>query len=68
MRNISLILFDASVLGGIQLMTVDTIGILSKKYNVTFITMKISDRILNYLKRYNTNNIKTIPTSRSNGH
>jgi len=49
-------------------MTVDTIGILSKKYNVTFITMKISDRILNYLKRYNTNNIKTIPTSRPNGH
>ena len=40
-------------------MTADTIGILSKNgYNVTFITMKISDRILNYLKRYNINNIK----------
>ena len=31
MRTISLILFDAGVLGGIQLMTADTIGILSKK-------------------------------------
>ncbi len=54
MKNISVILFDASVLGGIQLMTVDTIGILSKNgYNITFVTMKISDKILNYLKEYN---------------
>ncbi len=30
MKDISVILFDASVLGGIQLMTIDTIGLLSK--------------------------------------
>lgn len=59
MKNISVILFDASVLGGIQLMTVDTIGLLSKNgYNVNFVTMKVSDRILNYLKRYNLKNVK----------
>jgi len=52
MKNISVILFDATVLGGIQLMTVYTIGILSKNgYNVNFVTMKISDRIYNYLKK-----------------
>ena len=59
MKNISVILFDATVLGGIQLMTVYTIGILSKNgYNVNFVTMKISDRIYNYLKKYDLKNVK----------
>ncbi|MUN28490.1 glycosyltransferase family 4 protein [Sulfuracidifex metallicus] len=59
MKDISVILFDASVLGGIQLMTIDTIGLLSKNgYNVTFVTMKVSDRIVNYLKRYDLKNVK----------
>jgi hypothetical protein len=55
-KDISVILFDASVLGKIQLMIRHYRFIIKNGYNVTFITMKISDIILNYLKRYNLKN------------
>jgi len=44
-KIISVILFDMSTLGGIQLMTVDKPCLLPKNgYNVTLVTMSLSER------------------------
>ena len=62
MKSVSVILFDARVFGGIQQMTVDTIAILSKNgYNVNFVTMNISDKVLNYLKNIKNVKIQLLP-------
>lgn len=62
--RVSVISFDMSTLGGIQLMTADTVGLLARNgYDVTLVAMSLSERVLNYLKRsYKTNiKIKLLP-------
>ncbi len=63
MKTISVILFDMSTLGGIQLMTVDTLCLLMKNgYNVTLVTMSLSERVLNSLRNCEGNiKIKLLP-------
>jgi len=62
-KTISVILFDMSTLGGIQLMTVDTLCLLAKNgYNVTLVTMSLSERVLNLLRNCEGNiKIKLLP-------
>lgn len=51
--RINVILLDAGVLGGIQIMTMDTIGILLQNgYEVHFYTSRLSQNVAKYLGRY----------------
>jgi len=63
MKTISIILFDMSTLGGIQSMTVDTLCLLTKnRYNVTLVTMSLSERVLTSLRNCEGNiKIKLLP-------
>jgi Glycosyltransferase len=63
MKTISVILFDMSTLGGIQLMTVDTLCLLVKNgFNVTLVTMSLSERFLTSLRNCGGNiKIKLLP-------
>jgi len=63
MKTISIILFDMSTLGGIQSMTVDTLCLLMKnRYNVTLVTMSLSERVLTSLRNCEGNiKIKLLP-------
>ncbi|PVU69843.1 hypothetical protein DDW06_02035 [Sulfolobales archaeon SCGC AB-777_K20] len=63
MKTISIILFDMSTLGGIQSMTVDTLCLLTKNgYNVTLVTMSLSERVLTSLRNCEGNiKIKLLP-------
>ena len=63
MKIISVILFDMSTLGGIQSMTVDTLCLLTKnRYNVTLVTMSLSERVLTSLRNCEGNiKIKLLP-------
>ncbi|BBG24873.1 glycosyltransferase family 4 protein [Sulfuracidifex tepidarius] len=55
MKKVSIALLDLNVLGGIQLMTIDTLRILSKGgYHITLITSRTSPLILNELKKDDT--------------
>jgi len=62
-KTISVILFDMSTLGGIQLMTVDTLCLLTKNgYNVTLVTTSLSERVLTSLRNCEGNiKIKLLP-------
>jgi len=62
-KTISIILFDMSTLGGIQSMTVDTLCLLTKNgYNVTLVTMSLSERVLTSLRNCEGNiKIKLLP-------
>jgi glycosyltransferase involved in cell wall biosynthesis len=58
-KEISVILLEAQVLGGIQLMTADTISALARHgYRVTLVTSRLSKAFLDYVRNYGSSEFR----------